>query len=107
MDTHSVHIKQEQTMNLDGNYIGRNGFLPGAFVKDALIALKGEPTSKDLLIRSAVMHGAEGIERKALVKKLSESLNTIANTTGFKRIKIKGKTGYFFLHIQGEINNDK
>lgn len=87
-------------MVLSGNYTTRaGGFNYNRFVKDMLVKLEGDHTNKTLLYRSAVEHGACEASSDKIIKELSVALNTVGNQIGFKRFKIKGKTGYFFKSI--------
>jgi len=87
-------------LKLNGNYVGRSGgFLYSSFVEDALNSLNGESVNKTLLYREAIQFGAVGKSSETVLKKLSQSLNSIANKKGFKRHKIKGETGYFFKKV--------
>ena len=77
--------------------MGRSGgFLYGKFVQDKLDELNGESASKTSLYRSALESGASERKSETVVKKLSESLNTIGNRVGYQRHKLEGRTGYYF-----------
>jgi len=79
----------------------RTGFSYSDFVK-GIIDNEQAPILPAGLVRQAIVQGAPH-EGDKLRMRLREACDSLANSADYRRIRIKGVSGYHYLKIEAEI----